>query len=325
MFPYFNKVKIPTLWIINSLAVMDMKIFRIITLSSLLCFSLITSCDMDLFDGEDDDIDLVAKYKDGIGPIEVDEILNGNWKGTNHSQGICFNGNSLFISSTKQLITYSMEKEKVVGEQKCYELLNEDCKSFHYGDPAFYKGDLWVPLSTSKTWKRDFSCSQNKLLKFEEGLIDRGEPTIYELDFPGHVGAVEIMNNMVYVAGKDINMDWPHDDNCHEEQIIYIYNLADLIENVCNVHNAVLSFEAHGRNGIQNLAEFDQDILLVTAYKCEDDANNYVYSLNVVTGIPTLYRNENWGYGVAKNDNGMLYFCEDNRNTSAIKINAIYP
>ncbi len=303
-----------------------MKNSRIIALTALFCFSFMTSCEMDLFDGEDDDFNLVAKFDDSIGPIEIEEIINGNWNGTNHSQGICFNESILFISSTKQLITYSMDKEKVIAEQSCHELSGEICKAFHYGDPAFYEGDLWVPLSTSKSWKRDYYCTQNKLLKFEEGIIEGlNNPTLYLLDFPGHVGAMEILNDKVYVAGKDINREWPHDDNCHEEQIIYVYNLEDLIENACNVHDAVLSFEAHGKNGIQNLAKFNQDHLLVTTYKCEDDPNNYVYLLNIETGTHTIYRHENWGYGVAKNDNGLLYFSEDNRNTSAININAIFP
>ena len=52
---------------------------------------------------------------------------------------------------------------------------------------------------------------------------------------------------------------------------------------------------------------------------------NYVYILNIETGTHIVYRKDNWGYGVAKNDNGMFYFCEDNRNSSAIMINAILP
>lgn len=303
-----------------------MKNSQIIVLISLFCYLLMTSCEMDLFDGEDDDINLVAKFSDTIGPIEIEEIVNGSWKGTNHIQGICFGQNTLFISSTKQLIKYSMDKEKVIEEQLCHELLGEDCKAFHYGDPAFYEGDLWVPLSTSKTWKRDYYCTQNKLLKFEKGSIEGvDKPTIYLLDFPGHLGAVEIINDKVYVAGKNINKKWPHDDSCHEEQIIYVYNLENLIENACNVHDALLSFEAHGKNGIQSLAKFNQDHLLLSAYKCEDDPNNYVYLLNIETGTHTIFRHENWAYGLAKNDNGLLYFCEDNRSTSLIKINAVFP
>ncbi|MBD0849381.1 hypothetical protein [Maribacter arenosus] len=303
-----------------------MKISRIIALLVLFCTAFMISCDLDLFDGEDDDINLVAKFNDRIGPLEIEEIVYGNWKGTNHIQGICFDQNTLFISNTKQLITYSKDKEKVIAEQRCHELSGEECKAFHYGDPAFYKSDLWVPLSTSKKWKEDYYCHQNKLLKFEEGIIQGVHmPKIYLLDFPGHVGAVEILNDKVYVAGKDINTDWPHDDNCHEEQIIYVYNLENLVENTCNLHNDVLSFTAHGKNGIQNLAEFGSNSLLVTAYKCEDDPSDYVYLLDLETGVHTLYRPDNWAYGVAMNDNGMLYFCEDNRNTSAITINAIVP
>lgn len=303
-----------------------MKNSRNIVLFSIFCFSFMTSCEMDLFDGEDDDVNLVAKFNESIGPIAVDEIVTGNWNGANHIQGICFDENTLFISSTKQLITYSMDKEEVIREQRCNEFLGEKCRAFHYGDPAFYEDDLWVPLSTAKTWKRDYNCAENKLLKFEGGIIEGvDKPTYYLLDFPGHIGAVELLKGKVYVAGKDINNDWPHDDNCHEEQIIYVYNIEDLKENECNVHHDLLRFEAHGRNGIQNLAVFDEGNLLVTAYKCEDDPDNYVYVLDIETGTHSLYRKENWGYGVAKNDNGMLYFCEDNRNTSTIMIYAIFP
>ncbi|MGB5438011.1 MAG: hypothetical protein WBM98_19105 [Maribacter sp.] len=303
-----------------------MKNSQIIPLIPLFSLFLMVSCEMDLFDGEDDDVNLVAKFNDNIGPIEVEEIVYGNWKGSNHIQGICFDENTLFVSATKQLIKYSMDKEIVISEQNCHEMLGEECNAFHYGDLAFYAGDLWVPLCTSKSWKKDYTCSQNKLLKFEEGVIDGiKRPTSYFLDFPGHIGALEILDDKIYVAGKDINTEWPHDDNCHEEQIIYVYAIENLIENGCNVHQDVIRFEAHGRNGIQNLAEFSQDNLLITTYKCEDDPDNYVYLLNIVTGTNTFYRNENWEYGVAKNVNGLLYFSEDNRNTSAIILNAIYP
>lgn len=299
---------------------------RIIALVALFSFSFMTSCEMDLFDGEDDDSNLVAKFSDTIGPIQVEEIVYGHWKGTNHIQGISFDQNILYIATTKQLLMYSMDKNNFIEEQQCNGLLGENCNSFHFGDPAFNDGDFWVPLSISKYWKRDYSCAQNKLLQFKEGTIEGiNNPTSYPLDYPGHIGAVEILNDKVYVAGKDINTDWPHDDNCHEDQIIYVYNKEDLIENACNVHYDVLSFKAHGKNGIQNLAVFDQENLLVTAYKCEDDPDNYVYLLNIATGAHTIYRYENWAYGVAKNDNGLLYFCEDNRNTSVIKINAIAP
>ncbi len=303
-----------------------MKNSRIAVLISIFCFAFMESCDLDLFDGDDDDIHLAAKFGDTIGPIEVTEIVHGGWKGSNHIQGICFDENTLYISSTKQLTIYSMDMEKVISEQRCLDLLNDNCEAFHYGDPAFNEGDLWVPLSTSKSWKGEYYCTQNKLLKYEEGSIEGvNDPAFYLLDFPGHIGAVEIINDKVYVAGKNVDNNWPHDDNCHEEQVVYVYTIEDLIENRCNVHHSVLRFNAHGKNGIQNLAAFDQDNLLVTAYKCEDDPTNYVYLLNIASGKHQLYRKENWGYGVAKNDNGLLYFCEDNRNTSTIIINAVLP
>ena len=303
-----------------------MKNSRIIPLLLLFWFSMMISCDIDLFDGEDDDIQLTAKFNDIIGPIEVTEIVYGSWRGTNHIQGICFDENTLYISSTKQLTRYSMIKERIVEEQECHDLADNKCEPFHYGDPAFYEGDLWVPLSTSKTWKKDYYCTQNKLIIFEDGVLEGiVEPTFYLLDFPGHIGAVEILNDKLYVGGKNINDEWPHDDNCHEEQLIYVYNIEDLNVNTCNVHNEIIRFAAHGKNGIQNLAVFDPVNLLVTAYKCEDDPTNYVYLLNLETGNHRLYRQENWGYGVALNSNGILYFCEDNRNTSTIKINGILP
>lgn len=302
-----------------------MKHSRLIALFLLSFFLCTTSCDIDLFDGEDDN-NLTAKYSDRIGPLVVEKIVYGSWKGTNHVQGICFGQNTLYISSTKQLTSYSMGDERIIAEQRCDGLVEEKCKAFHYGDPAFYEGDLWVPLSSSKSWKRKYYCTQNKLLKFEDAKISGiNDPTYYLLDFPGHIGAVEILNDKVYVAGKNIDNNWPHDDNCHEKQFIYVYDLKDLTKNICNVHLDVIGIDAHGKNGIQNLASFDQDNLLVTAYKCEDDPTDYVYMLNIETGKHRLYREENWGYGVAKNDNGLLYFCQDNRNTKTIDINAVFP
>ena len=284
-------------------------------------------CDLEILNDEAKrEVLLSIQYDDVIGPLVIKDIVYNGFRGSNHLQGMSFDANTLYLSNTKQLLSYDLVKRKVFEGQSCKDMAPMSCKAFHFGDPSFYDGSLWVPLSTAKAWEREVTCTLNKVLLYPEGNIDKESvPISYFLDYPGHIGAMEIMDGKLFVSGKNIDSTWPHDDNCHKDQLVYIYTIEDLKVNICNVHSGLIKFKANGRNGIQNLARFDDSHLLVSTYKCEDDPNYYVYRLNVENGAVSLFQNENWPYGIALSDSGLLYFGKDNRKSTNIYVFGLNP
>lgn len=256
-----------------------------------------------------------------ISPISIDDIELGFWQDENHIQGISFLEDALIISNTKQLIKYDLKLGQVVEEKKCSDLEDEDCNSFHYGDISSYENDLWVAYSKAPIWNENIDCFNNQLLKYNSSVIDEESPSVvFPLDYPGHIGAVEIVQGKAYVSGKNIDSNWSPKNTCHEKLVIYVYNINELEEGQCNTHSESIIINKKGKYGVQVLSLYDSNTLLICPYRCYSNDSDYVYSYDLLTNKVSLFQELNWGYGVAKDTEGRIHFARNNSNSSVIII-----
>lgn len=261
-----------------------------------------------------------------IAPIQVDEIVLAYWQDKNHLQGIAFSENSIFVANSKQVLEYDLEDQEIIQELKCTDFPGDYCTHSHYGDIAYADQDLWIAFHTGG-WLAEYSCAKNQLLKFREGKLDPAiAPEVYLLDYPGHIGAVEVIGDQVYVAGKDIAPDWSKELGCHEVLLIYQYDLQTLQDSAtvaCNMHSAAISMDGFGQDGIQVLSQRKEDHLLVAPYPCKKEDNiNRVYEIDLSDGLFTtsIFQNQNWAYGIAVDAQQRLFYALDNRYKSKLTI-----
>ena len=251
-----------------------------------------------------------------IGPIFISEIEGGFWQNSNHTQGICFTDNSLIVSCTKQLIKWNFDLNGVVDERRCSYISAGCGDNFHYGDVATGVGDLWVAYHEGD-WESNINCNLNRVARFENEIInEQYTPLIYYVDYQGHIGAIEVIGDKLYISGKYIPVSY-NGEECFNPLIIYVYDIDDLVEPpTCNVHENVIAVNQNGRWGVQAMSSSNDGSLVVAPYKCPNDENSFVYKVSLTDGFFTtsIFANENWGYGFDIKENGGIYFCEDNRN-----------
>lgn len=276
----------------------------------------ITSCSEDSTCPQDSDCPVVTD-PETIGPIYVEEIVGGYWQDNNHAQGICFIDNALVVSCSKQLIKWNLEVNGIVDERRCSDIPAGCEDGFHYGDISEGLGDLWVAYHEGP-WEEDIDCSLNRVARFKNGVIDElASPVIYYVDYQGHIGALEVVEDKLYVSGKFIPNGYASADTCFNPLVIYVYDIDDLGDSSevgCNSHSDEILVEADGKWGTQALARLGNDYLLVAPYRCTTDAENRVYQVSLTDGYPvSVYSHRNWGYGFTVTESGDVYVCEDNR------------
>ena len=294
-----------------------------VIISTFLLFSFLSSC-------INDDIQVDTNPNpetisiDSIGPISIDEIEGGFWRNENHAQGICFTENGIVISNTFQLIKWNFDVNRVVDERRCWNI-SEGCDNkFHYGDIASGEGDLWVAYHEGE-WEENFDCNINRIIRYEDEVIsEEYTPIIYNVDYQGHIGAIEVYNGKLYVSGKFIPNDYDGEE-CFDSLVIYVYDIASLDESAtCNMHepeNEII-IDRTGRWGVQALSITDDGFLFIAPYKCPYDTESFVYQTSLTDGLFTTinFTNENWGFGLDNMENGKIFYCEDNRNKEAFYV-----
>jgi len=261
-----------------------------------------------------------------IDPIKVDDIIYGYWQDKNHLQGFAFTEESIFMACSRQIIEYDFSRQEVIQELKCTDFPGDYCTHSHYGDIAYSEQDLWIAFHTGG-WQKEYACAKNQLLRFRGGTLDPNiSPEVYLLDYPGHIGAVEVIEDQIYISGKYIAPDWNPTVGCQKTLLVYQYEFSALQDSTiasCNTHSKAIFVDGKGQDGTQVLAKRDKDHLLVAAYPCKNEDNiNRVYEIDLSDENFTsrIFQNENWAYGVALSPQNKLFYGEDNRYFSTIFI-----